>query len=104
MSRTFNTSLCNRVIKSLEAGIVPVMSDGPARRHIKPAVTAIAEGQNRNGARLACVLRPSDVSRLDHPHTIPQVQINASTPKTIISSWTVGLEAASISAWNSAHD
>ena len=66
-------------------------------------VTAPAEGQKRNGARLACVPRPSDVSRLDHPQTMPQMQINASTPKTIISSRSVGLEAASISASNSAH-
>src|SRR5438128_2317678 len=83
----------------LMSGIVWVAIDGATNRHSAPTETAPAEGQKENGLRRSCVEPPSEVSRLDHPHTIPQMQINASTPKTIISSRSVGLEAASISVW-----
>jgi len=70
---------------------------------MEPAVTVTAEGQKENGLRVAGLLRPSEVSRLDHPHSMPHMQINSSVPKTIIISRNVGLEAASISVSNSDH-
>src|SRR6266516_5089379 len=96
MSPAFNTSLWTRAIRPLVAGTVQVATVGPAKRHMEPTVTATAEGQKLNGRRAAVVLRPSDVSRLDRPHSIPHMQTTTKTTRTMAISRSVGLEAASI--------